>query len=161
MSTLTIYGGYQVTLDESDYPRVAGIKWFRAAGKYACSYMTLWGEKTSIYMHRMIVGAIGRDQIVDHINGDTWDNRRENLRIVTKGQNNRNRHSINSSSGFMGVRKTAEGRWQAYINDGGFRHVGNFDTAIEAASARDCALDAAGDKYTSRNAMICRKGEWR
>lgn len=70
------------------------------------------------YVHRLIVGASETWDVVDHINGDTLDNRRSNLRIVTKAQNGANRvkrHARNTS-GYRGVsyHKT-RGKWEAYV----------------------------------------------
>lgn len=42
------------------------------------------------YIHRIVMGA-KNGEIIDHINGNKLDNRKSNLRVVTKSQNNRNR----------------------------------------------------------------------
>ena len=46
-------------------------------------------------MHRLIMQP-SPDMVVDHINGDGLDNKRENLRIVTHGQNIRNSSKFRS-----------------------------------------------------------------
>ena len=72
---------------------------------------------------------------IDHINGNTSDNRIENLRAATTAQNQYNRKlGSNNTSGFKGVswdinRKT----WKGYIYVEGKRiHLGNFNTPEEA-----------------------------
>lgn len=67
---------------------------------------------------------------VDHINGDTGDNRLANLRPATRAENMQNLRKPNrgSKSGYLGVSKNA-GRWFAQITVAGKRrHLGYHDT---------------------------------
>jgi hypothetical protein len=90
------------------------------------------GRKGAVYLHRLILGA-GAGQLVDHINGDTLDNRRENLRFATPQQNCVNRTDYAPASGFRGVSRAGR-KWRAIIT---VRQEvisgGNFATAEEAA----------------------------
>ena len=77
------------------------------------------------YVHRIIAGA-KNGEIVDHIDGDKSNNNAENLRIVSKSQNNRNRES-------KGFTITKYGKYQvttSYENKTYF--VGNYDTEKDA-----------------------------
>jgi hypothetical protein len=68
---------------------------------------------------------------VDHINGNTLDNRRENLRSVTHAQNLMNQKlSRANKSGFKGVSMDrSSGKWRAHITkDGIVRQLGYFPT---------------------------------
>lgn len=79
---------------------------------------------------------------VDHINGDTTDNRICNLRVVTGRENSRNQKRRKSNtSGCMGVTYESHcGKWRARINSGGKRlSLGLFVTKEEAISARHAA----------------------
>jgi hypothetical protein len=99
----------------------------------------------TIYLHRLVAERMGHDMSdrtlnVDHMNGDTTDNRRENLRIVSLTENARNRVGWkNSKSGIMGVGwDNSRQKWTAYIGDGtpnGIK-LGRFDTKEEALEAR-------------------------
>lgn len=53
-------------------------------------YRISLGKRKYIYLHRFILNA-KTEQIVDHINGNKDDNRRENLRLVDKKLNNYNK----------------------------------------------------------------------
>lgn len=95
----------------------------------------------SVLMHRLIMERVlnrqlPADVLVDHRNGNTRDNRRENLRLADRFQNaqNQRRHS-NNTSGYRGVSKIGN-RWQARIAAYGRRiHLGYHDTPEQAYSA--------------------------
>ncbi|MFN8861982.1 MAG: HNH endonuclease [Gemmatimonadaceae bacterium] len=96
-----------------------------------------------VFMHSMLI-AVPRGRVVDHRNRDRTDNRRENLRSASASENAANRgRRRNANEPFVGVRQTASGRWQARVGERG-RHLGVFDTAEEAARARD---EAARGEY--------------
>lgn len=75
---------------------------------------------------------------VDHINGDRTDNRWENLRIVTKSQNQKNaKRRKDNSTGATGVSQRRNGRYTAYINSDGRRiNIGAFSCVTAASLAR-------------------------
>lgn len=88
-------------------------------------------------MHRYILGIKDSAIKVDHINGNTLDNRRENLRASTNAQNLRNRGKTRANtSGYKGVTKTRSGKWRAQIkkNYKGYL-LGTFLTKEEAYEA--------------------------
>ncbi len=75
---------------------------------------------------------------IDHINGNASDNRIDNLRAASQGQNMANtRIRRNNTSGFKGVSWCSyTNRWVAHIRkDGRKRTVGRFDTPEEAHAA--------------------------
>jgi len=80
-----------------------------------------------------------KGMVVDHINHDTLDNRRDNLRILTNQQNCQNRKGCNSqnrSSFLRGVSLTKNGKWAAFIGVNWKRkHLGVFNTIEEANRA--------------------------
>lgn len=129
--------GMYVLVDTDDYEKFKGMTWWLFAGKYAACVLYPDGKKKYEYMHRMIANP-SEGYLVDHINGDTLDNRKCNLRVVTKAQNSMN-SGVNSAntSGYKGVslfKRT--NRWRAYIilNDVNY-HIGYFDCKHEAAKA--------------------------
>ena len=78
---------------------------------------------------------------IDHIDGNKLNNKIENLRAVTRSQNNQNRRaaqSNNETSGVMGVHYDKSRRkWAASLNVGGTKvFFQRFNTKQEAIEAR-------------------------
>lgn len=126
-------------VDSGDYPLVAAYKWYAgssAAGFYALSHDR--ETHKTVRMHRLILGA-QPGQIVDHINGDTLDNRRANLRFVTASQNGMNQKTRKGrkTSVFKGVSGHQRvKRWEAKICvKGKTKHLGYFSTEAPAHAA--------------------------
>jgi hypothetical protein len=136
--------GQHAIVDEADWERLSAFKWYVVNGRRGAFYgrryvERLNGRPVTKALHHEVLGLSPR-QTVDHVNGDTLDNRRANLRVCSPGENARNRRgSRNSLSGFKGVSR-ARGRWQARIEyEGKARHLGVFDTPEEGARAYDQA----------------------
>lgn len=95
------------------------------------------GTARDTYLHRWIMKAPANKH-VDHVNGDTLDNRRENLRLVSPSQNLLNRKQSEftpcTNTGYLGVNKVKEGQYRAYACG---KHLGVWPTAELAACARD------------------------
>lgn len=92
--------------------------------------------------------------LVDHINGNTLDNRRANLRLATTSQNLANIGlSAHNASGYKGVNFYKQtGRWRAYIaSDKGRKWLGYFNTAEEAALAYDHAARERWGEFARTN----------
>ncbi len=123
------------TVDAPDYEWLSAYRWFAkgTAGKY---YAGRAERGEMIMMHREIMKP-PPGMVVDHIDGDSLNNRRNNLRICTPGQNNHNRTFKGNNSGFAGVYRYGK-RWKAMITYKGEQiMIGAFDDKIEAARARD------------------------
>lgn len=115
---------------------------------------TDWSRRPTpriVSLHRQVIQACP-GQIVDHINRDPLDNRRENLRVVTVAQNAMNRSkSVTAASRYLGVYRF-KARWVAKIGSGGkLLHLGLFDSEIEAAQAFDLAAKALRGEFAALN----------
>lgn len=130
--------GYKAVVDLDDVYIVAPYTWCAARSGnlvYAISDQSSRGGK-AIRMHRVIIGA-PKGIEVDHIDGDSLNNRKSNLRLATRAQNAKNcRRPINNKSGYKGVYfHKASGKWLAQISANGKRvYIGCFD-APELAHA--------------------------
>lgn len=84
--------GRYALVDDDDAGRVATLDWFPVNGGrtlYARTGSSRIGKSQQL-MHRLVMrAAVGT--IVDHINGDGLDNRKENLRFVSAAENAQNR----------------------------------------------------------------------
>ena len=83
---------------------------------------------------------------IDHINGDTSDNRLENLRCVTRKENALNQKlPRNNTSGHIGVSQTRTGRWSAnFYKDNQAKRIGPFATKELACEAWQRAAKELG-----------------
>ena len=80
-----------------------------------------------------------KKMVIDHINGDPFDNRIDNLRLVTHRENSMNRRlSCNNKSGVIGVHYySSREQWQAQITSQGKKiNLGRFDNFDDAVKAR-------------------------
>lgn len=139
--------GYDVLIDDEDYERVSMYKWyliryFIETHKLVYFSRCFYDENRKRYtmsLHRYIMRLSYHDNLVcDHINGNTLDNRKCNLRICSSLENSRNRKlQINNKTGYKGVYiSKASGRYIARIrvnNKGIF--LGEHDTPEEAYAA--------------------------
>jgi hypothetical protein len=131
--------GYYTIVDDEDYEYLSLKKWHvkLSGGAYACGKLWLPEERKSknIKMHRVILGITDPSVIVDHINRDGLDNRRVNLRICSRTQNQANRVVSYGTSRYKGVAFDKKNEnWESYIGYQGKKiHLGKFDNEIDAA----------------------------
>ena len=148
------YGKQIVLLDNEDYNRIIseGIKpelrydktinGFYVQFKikpYGVSKISGKDVRSTKPLHRWIINCSEGMQ-VDHINRNSLDNRKENLRIVTSRENNMNRRN---NAKIPGVRWHSQGKkWNARITiKGKEKSLGMFNNYDEAVSARLKALE--------------------
>lgn len=150
--TIPLTRGYVTVVDDEDYQwlskyqwRAIGTKWVYAATEIP-EVVGKTGKPKPVLMHRLVLGLLDtpRSEYGDHVDGDTLNNRRFNLRITdNKGnQGNRHRpHSDRSTSKYRGVYWNKQiKKWVSRIKvDRVLYHVGNFESERDAAVAYDVA----------------------
>lgn len=135
MKKIPLTRGQFALISDEDFERVSHHSWCM----HPCGYAKARIKTRYVLMHRWIIGA-KPGQMMDHINGNKLDNRRENLRFCTISQNIANRPiSISNNTGYKGVgyRKDRK-KYRARIKVNGKEiHLGYFDTPQEAARRYD------------------------
>lgn len=156
MSTVQIplSRGYVALVDAADADAVSAFKWSALVKpRTVYAYRNVYradGTRTTQSLHRFLAGF----PVTDHINGNGLDNRRANLREVTKSENNRNRRrGLDNTSGYKGVTWVKrDHRWQARIHTQQRRlSLGVYRTAEEAARAYDAAARQFYGEYAALN----------
>ncbi|PGL88569.1 hypothetical protein CN926_00765 [Bacillus thuringiensis] len=105
------------------------------------NYFAFRENKKVIKLHRWIMGVSDKNVHVDHVNGDTLDNRRNNLRICTTKQNAQNKRV----KGYYYDKDSGKYRTSVRI-DGKLKNLGRYDTPEEAQQVyRKAHAEAFGE----------------
>ena len=139
---IPLTGDTVALVDVADYAHLKDFNWFVSKDGYAVGFIPDGAGKFKLqYMHRLILHP-AQGELVDHINGNTLDNRRTNLRIATPQQNMQSRKVCSrSETGLKGVGwHKARRKYHARIQLQGMRyHLGFFLDAENAALTYDAA----------------------
>jgi hypothetical protein len=141
MKEIQLTQGKVALVDDDMYDYLIQWKWYanNLSGKFYAIRNHRENKKfvAQLLMHRFIMNP-SKGLVVDHLNGNTLDNRKCNLRVCTYSQNSMNRiKQINNNSGYKGVswhknHKIYESR---IMSNGVNIHIGSFENIIDAARA--------------------------
>lgn len=157
--------GFVALVDDEDYERCAQHKWHvqisrvRSHGAISAYYAQGTPSqlpKGQFLLHRFILQISDPLVKIDHRNGNGLDNRRENLRVSTCGQNLANRSKARkNTSGYKGVYRSGR-KWAAMISDGGHkvRTIGRFESREDAARAYDKAAFERWGEFARLNLPV-------
>lgn len=170
MREMPLDGGHVALVDDADYEPLSGFSWHVSASRSGKAYVVRNNKKglhrTTVRMHRQILGITDSAVHIDHRNGDGLDNQRSNLRIANNSENGANRRVVLSRHGFKGIhyipytqnkgrRWTRRKPWKATLTrDYKVIHIGYFETAIEAATAYDLAAVQYFGAFAATNADL-------
>jgi len=145
MIEIPLTQGQIAIVDDCD-SHLASYKWNADYDRATKNYYVkrkatlLSGKRTNVRLHHAVIGFPLNGMLIDHKNGNTLDNRRDNLRIVTpliNAQNHRLRREGKTSSKYVGVwwDKNRE-KWHVTLKREGITiHVGRFDSEESAKDA--------------------------
>jgi len=160
MRKIKLTQGQYALVDDEDFERLNKYSWYAFKISYGTRYRAARhnpqrknGGAPLLFMDRILVKA-RKGQDVDHINGNTLDNRKANLRRCSRSQNlcNKGKKSGCSSKhkGVHFFKRT--GTWQTYIWVKRKRiWLGYFKDEIEAAKAYNNAAKKYHGKFARLN----------
>lgn len=177
MKLIAVNGGVFVKVDNADYKWLNEWKWFAFCNSklhinsrklYVVGYRhgQAGRGREMKYMHRLIMEVKRRTVLIDHIDGDTLNNQRNNLRKCTYAENFRNSIPRISASKYKGVtreKRTARYknkvykyiRWLACIRlNYKSIHLGSFPFTDEGELLAANAYDIAAIKYHKKFARL-------
>jgi len=153
MKEIQLTKGFVTIVDDEDYEWLNQWKWHASKRNdkfYASRRLGKHGK--FIHMHRLLLGLSEDDKTMpDHVDRDTLNNQRNNLRVATRSQNNANKKQI-GKSGFMGVFPSGKNTFFARIRkDKKNIYLGNFSTKELAAVAYNIAAIIHHGEFANLN----------
>lgn len=145
-----VYGTIIVKIDNEDLEKCSKLTWHYAKNKDS-KYIQTRVKGKMIKLHRYIMDINNSNLLVDHINRDTLDNRKSNLRICTYQQNSFNKSiRVDNTSGIAGVSfYKINKKWRAKIKYNNLTiHLGYFNDINEALINRRVAEEMLFGKYS-------------
>ena len=124
-------------IDTEDFEKVSSIKntWYISSnGKNVKYRVKATINKKKVYLYRFLLDLTDDDLVVDHIDGDTLNNTKKNLRICTTSENAQNRIQGNSRRNITYNAKVKKYRVSLFVN-GERKHFGHYPTIEEAEKA--------------------------
>lgn len=155
--------GEAFIFDLEDYDAIKQFCWHTNPRGYIMT--TLYDPEATgsdrhknMFLHRFLMNVHGspwQETVVDHINGDTKDNRKSNLRVVTQSENGSNsKLSVNNTSGVAGVTKH-NNKWVSYIRYKTENiYLGIYENFDDAVEARKKAEEKYFGEYSYTNSRL-------
>lgn len=160
MKYISLTGGkYKAMVDDDMYDILSPQKWHYSKG-YAIT--TSWNGKkcSTIRMHRIIMNAF-KGSIVDHIDNNKLNNTRNNLRFCSASENiankrfndSRKKHSVYRGVGFRYDSAFSKPWVARIVHNYKYKHLGYFNTELEAAEAYNKAAEATYGEFAMLNEL--------
>lgn len=150
-----------ILFDLEDYDKIKDYCWYIDPDGYARTNVTLEnGKRTMWMMHSLITNTIDNPlHMADHIHGNNTrlDNRKSNLRVATKSQNNINQKiRKDNSSGYKGINWDKQhNKWVVRIQTNNKRvFIGRYKSLDDAIAARQKAEDKYHGEWSYDNSQL-------
>lgn len=149
-SIIWLTQGKYAIVDSGDLELLSAFKWCFNGG-----YAATWRADVKIYMQKLLMNTPDKMD-TDHIDRNKLNNRRSNLRVCTRSQNQGNRPSFVGSSKFKGVSWNAQAsKWQVSImKDRVNFYLGRFRDESEAAKAYNKAAKEIYGEFAYLNELV-------
>lgn len=159
---IIIIGTHEILISDKDIDMLQKYRFYIRTNDGNILY-AITSDRSKIFLHhiimeRMINRKINSKEQIDHMNHNTLDNRRSNLRLCNNSKNSMNRNKINckTSSEYKGVYFSKRDKtWYAYIKlNGKKKHLGCYSDEIEAATSYDQAARKYFGEFAALNFLI-------
>ncbi len=141
-----------ILVSEEDYEKVNKIKWHISLSKDGYKHVTGKINNRDIRLSHFIFGKPKDGYIIDHIDNNSLNHQKENLREITYSENsqNRNKTTKETTSKYIGVSyKKNINKWCAQYS---CNNLGNFENELDAAKQYDkYILLKFGEKANTNN----------
>ena len=140
MRHIPLSQGKFAIVDDADFEFLSQFKWYIHKGRAVRKPRTFEGKRVGlIWMHRVIMRP-PKSMVVDHINGNKLDNRRINLRVCSKSQNEWNKPAYKTNTTGMKNVYWNKSKQRYVVSFSKYRKkiiVGQFSDFQEAVKARN------------------------
>ena len=149
-------GDTKIHVSDSDWHDLSKHGWCMSQG-YLAATIYNDGARNTVKIHQYLLGS-REGFVIDHIDGDRTNNKRENLRFATPGLNNHNKKS-RSKWGYKGIYQNINGTFNAEIKHSGNKYrLGAYPTVALAAHAYDKAAAQLYGSDAWTNGVDCPDG---
>ena len=146
-------------IDKNDYPLIMDYKWYLNNNGYPYTFgkgSVNFGKRGKT-LHKFLFRKqyIEKGYVIDHINRDKLDNRRNNLRIITQKENSYNRtKNSNSNNTYKGVKtdKKSLGTYKATVTKDNVKYeIKDIPDEESAAKIYDIMAEELFGEYAGKN----------
>ena len=155
--------GEEFFIDKEDFEKIEQYCWHSHYVKRRSNYVSCTFKGKRLYIHRIIMDCSDKELVVDHIDGNPLNNRKNNLRICTKAENSQNSTGYNPDLRGITIRG---GSYGVHIRSNGKNvWLGSYHSLEEAQKVRDNAelvyfgeFKHAPKEY--KQFIVCYKGNY-